>query len=159
MICRTDLDGVYPFKRSVEGSLNYYLLPKLYVKLWLCPSAVLIYMHSFSSKSSFIFITMEECLLPSPCAWPPWNWQMHIQKLNLEFFSLYFLIAIHVIRIVTATFKATKSWFRSEILWSSSNSSHGLKKLSQLSGVEVLLPHSLWFLKAISDMSPSKHLC
>lgn len=33
MICMTDLDGVYPFKRGVEGSLNYYLLPKLYVKL------------------------------------------------------------------------------------------------------------------------------
>ena len=34
-------------KRGVQASLNYYLLPKLYVKLWLCPSVNLIYMHSF----------------------------------------------------------------------------------------------------------------
>lgn len=34
-------------KRGVKESLNYYLLPKLYVKLWLCPSVNLIYMHSF----------------------------------------------------------------------------------------------------------------
>lgn len=34
-------------RRGVEESVNYCLLPKLYVKLWLCPSVSLIYMHRF----------------------------------------------------------------------------------------------------------------
>lgn len=136
-------------KRSVEGSLNYYLLPKLYVKLWLCPSAILIYMHSFpQSRLSYLSPRKNACC-PGVC--------LTTMKMADPFpevqswIFLFFLIASHAVRIVTAMFKATRSWFRSEILWSSSNSSHSLKKLSQLNGVEVLLPHSLWFLKAISD--------
>lgn len=137
------------FKRDVEKSLNYYHLPKLYVKLWLCPSQI--------SSTCIVFLKVVfyiyhhgRVLLPWICAWPPWKWQTHFHKSHLVFFCLcvFLLPFMLTTRIVTATFKATKSWFRSEILWSSSNSSHGLKKLSQFNGVEVLLPHSLWFLKS-----------
>lgn len=138
-------------KGSVERSLNYYLLPKLYVKLWLCPSVILIYMHSFP-QSRLLYLSPRKNACCPGCAPDHHENGRCVSRSSISnFFLLFFLIASHAIRRVTATFKATKSWFRSEILWSSSNSSHGLKKLSQLNGVEVLLPHSLWFLKAIND--------
>lgn len=147
MICRTDLDGVYPFKRGVEECLNYYLFPKLYVKLWLCPSVILIYMHSFL-QSHLLYLSPWKNACSPGCVPDHHANGRCISTSYILKLSPYFLISMHAIRIVTATFKTTEFWFRSAILQSSSNSSQGFKKWSLLNRVEVLLPYSLWFLKS-----------
>lgn len=148
MICRTDLGSMYPFKRGVEKSLNYYPFPKPKVKLWLCPSVILIYMHSFLQSHLLYLSPWKDVCCPGGVPDHHANGWCISQSYILHFFSIFLLPFMVTIGIVTATFKATKSWFGSETLQSFSDSSHGFKKLSQLNGVEVLLPHSLRFLKS-----------
>lgn len=157
MICRTDLDGVYPFKRGVEASLNYYLFPKLYVKLWLCPSVILIYMHSFLQSHLLYLSPWRNACCPG-CVPDHHANGWCISTSYILKLSPYFLISIHAIRIVTAAFKTTESWFRSEILQSSSNSSQAFIKWSPLNRVKCYSLTPYGFSKTISDKSPSKHL-
>ena len=135
-------------KRGVEESLNYYLLPKLYVKLWLCPSVNLIYMHSFPQSRLLYLSPWKNACCPGCVPDHHENGRCIPRSCILNVFVFVFSYghSCYYIRIVTATCKATKiqEWNSAKLFkqftW--------LRKIKPHQWSEVLLPHSLWFLKS-----------
>lgn len=104
-------------RRGVEESLNYCLLPKLYVKLWLCPSVSLICMHRFPQSHLLYLSPWKNGCHPGCVPGHQENSRCIGGSciLKVSFPLLYFLVAVHAIQVVTATSKEAKSQFSCEL--------------------------------------------